>query len=148
MSAPLVIVPRPELNGVHEFDDRDALMVLWALAVRSMRERIEVGDWVVFADGVERRVSYCWIDGDDPETAWQGVQTSDGGSWHLSEKEGFGSFSGALYTSVPLTSISATDLTKLARWWVFHHDWWGAGRGVHFDGPVRVWECSLPAPKV
>src|SRR5271167_3580103 len=64
-------------------DDRDAAIVAERMARMDARPGPRVGDFVRFADGVERRISHYWqAEPDMP--GWQaGAQTSDGGSWHL-----------------------------------------------------------------
>lgn len=101
------------------------------------------GDYVIFADDVTRRISHVY--GRDWEPKYQGVQTSDGGSWYFGE--GYCSFSGGLYPPVPLDSLMLTNEVKLGRVWMFHHNYHTAGNGINFDIPFRVYKCSLNANK-
>lgn len=98
------------------------------------------GDWVDFADGVVRRISHVW-DPPPPYRNW--IQTSDAGSWYLGE--GYVSFSGGLFTGVPAESLTDTGTFRRASVWFFHHDHWGAHRGVSGTVEQRVWHCNLPA---
>jgi hypothetical protein len=118
-----------------KWDERDYELVRAALDNRKQLNGPLVGDYVIFADGVMRRVSYIW-----PES----VQTSDGGSYYLSG-DGHMSMSGNLYTSVPLETLTDTGTTRPAYAWIFHHGWAQASNGVHFTIPVRVYNCSLPS---
>jgi hypothetical protein len=104
-----------------------------------------VGDWVIFADGVERRVSHVWdwpADAEGP--AIYSIQTSDGGSWHMGE-DGSVSFSGSLHAGVPGDTFSDAGELRLGGVWFFHHDYWTAGGGVDTQVDFWVWRCSLPA---
>lgn len=115
---------------------RDAATVREHMASLDERTGPRVGDFVRFADGILRRISYDWGDG---------VQTSDGGSFHLGA---YGvSFSGALYGTVPTDSLTLSDEVKTGDVWVFHNGLPGAGRGVHFQPEFRVYTCNLSAPK-
>lgn len=102
-----------------------------------------VGDYVIFADGKERRISYIY--GHDWEEAYQGAQTSDGGSWYFDE--GYCDFSGALYPLVKLTTLTRTNEIKMGSVWIFHHNYHTAGNGVDFEIPFRVYKCSVSAPR-
>lgn len=125
-----------------EFDEVDE-----ALRVKRQRERgkIEgpaVGDFVIFADGTQRRISYVWPNG---------VQTSDlkglfSGRYYLSTN-GYASFSGGLHPITPTEALKPFEGGELwaGRFWFFHHDHAGAHRGVNCTVMVKVWECELPA---
>jgi hypothetical protein len=124
-----------------EWDEKDAEI---------LRERAEAfaacdgplsGDYVRFADGVERRVSHVWRDdwGDPTD-----VQTSDGGRWYLGL--GYGSFSGALFPPRPFASFRRLPEWKAGAFWFFHRDHWRAGNDVDVLIPCRVWESSVDAP--
>jgi hypothetical protein len=116
-------------------DRQDEAIVAERMRNLNKQEGPRVGDWVTFADGTLRRISYDWGDG---------VQTSDYGSFHLGE---YGvSFSGGLYGTVPTDSLTLTQISRPGDVWIFHHDMAGAGRGVHFQPEFRVYSCNLPAP--
>lgn len=100
------------------------------------------GDFVRFADGAERRVSFVtpqeWLPDIDC------VQTSDGGSFYLGE---YGcSFSGSLHPGVRRETLTLTDERKEGPVWFFHHDSKRAHNGVPALVPFRVYECSSDAP--
>jgi hypothetical protein len=126
-------------------DARDAEIVAERVALYALRKGPRVGDWVVFADGTIRRISYRWTDG----TGWDGgTQTSDlgglcAGNYHLG-KAGV-SFSGGLHPHVPTDTLTDSGQLHDATAWIFHHDHSGAGRGVYFPAPFRVYTCSLEA---
>lgn len=117
------------------FDERDAEIRAARLAALNRHDGPRCGDYVEFADGVTRRISHVWPDG---------VQTSHSGSWHLGA-EGC-SFSGALYVSVPMTTLTRTAETRPGRVWFFHHGFMQAHNGVETDVPFRVYRCSVDAP--
>lgn len=94
------------------------------------------GDIIAFADGVTRRIS---------SVTHSHVQTSDGGSWHLSAS-GYGSFSGSLYSPVPVNTLTDTGDIEPARFWFFHHAFASAHNAVYVNVNVRVWQSTEPAP--
>src|SRR5689334_9255388 len=122
-------------------DERDEQIVASRMAKLDEQAGPRVGDFVRFADGTLRRVSYHWH-GDD---GWDGgCQTSDAGSYHLGN---YGvSMSGSLYSSVPTDALVLTDERMAGDVWIFHHDMAGAGRGVHFQPEFRVYTCDREAP--
>lgn len=105
-------------------------------------ETPRVGDYVIFADGRERRISYVY--GPDWEEL-SGVQTSDGGSWYFGN--GYCDFSGALYPIVRMDTLTRTDEIKMGSVWFFHHGYHTAGNGIDFMIPFRVYKCSVEAPR-
>jgi hypothetical protein len=125
-------------------DDRDQAIVDRRLARMDSIEGPRVGDWIVFADGVERRISHSYYvaDGWDENT----YQTSAGGSWYL-EESGHCSFSGSLYPTVPGGTLTDTGELRDGSAWIFHHDWHTAGGGVDFRVPLRVFASSEEAPR-
>lgn len=102
-----------------------------------------VGDYVDFADGVSRRISFIT----PPEWApdCDSVQTSDDGSFYLGH--GCASFSGALYPGVPRASLTYTTEHRRGPAWFFHHDKARAHNDVTVDLDWRVFSCDLPAPR-
>lgn len=123
-------------------DDRDQAILAERTAALDAVEEPRVGDFVVFADGVTRRISYHWHDG----AGWDGgYQSSDGGSYYLGT--GYVSMSGGLYTTVPKETLTLTDEKRDGSVWFFHHDHHTAHNGVDVMIPFRVYACSLPAPR-
>jgi len=98
-----------------------------------------VGDFVEFADGPTRRIGYLWGSGPD-----RLVQTSTEGSFYLGE-HGV-DFSGALYPTMPASSLTDTHRIRPGAVWFFHHDLWRAHNGVTTAIGFRVYTCPLPAP--
>ncbi len=127
------------------FDERDAEIRAQRLAAFDKLKGPRCGDYIEFANGVTRRVSYLWRD-----ITPEGVQTSAGGSWYLgtgwTEDEAYVTFSGSLYRSVPPESLTLTDEKRDGSVWFFHHNRSQAHNGVHTEIPFRVFRCSLPAP--
>ena len=92
-----------------------------------------MGDYVVFPGGQLERFSSDYSDR---------IQTSPSGSFYLTSS-GFGSLgSGGLNPSIPRSTITPTDATLPGTFWFFHHGIGGAGRGVYFDMPCRVFKTS------
>ena len=124
--------------GKYEYDARDEV-------IRQKREALflglrgpSVGDYVDFADGVTRRISYVWNLGDRVE-----CQTSEGGSYYLGE--GYASFSGGLLPSVDAATFTLSDEKRGGQFWFFHHGFTEAHAGMDCNIKCRVWKCSLPA---
>lgn len=116
-----------------ELDERDRVILDERTAALDKHPGIRVGDFVRFADGATRRVSYLWP---------HGAQTSDGGSYYLGH--GYVSMSGSLYSPVKLDTLTLTRETRPGAVWFFHHDHFTAHNGVHANIPFRLYECSLP----
>ena len=131
------------MNHPSQLDGRDLAIILERRAVLDREHDFRVGDYVEFADGVTRRISHVYPR--DWGADWWGVQTSDSGSWYLGN--GYVSFSGSLYSSVPGRTLTLTEERRMGRIWVFHHDVWRAHNGVDADIEFRVYVCSLEAPK-
>ena len=123
-------------------DERDARIALDRSRHLDLIDGPRVGDFVEFADGRTRRVSFLSPDEWLPEI--DSVQTSDGGSFYLSGS--YVSFSGSLYQGVPRSALVATDERRPGDCWIFHHDQWGAGNGVPVVVPWRVFTCEREAP--
>lgn len=126
-----------------EFDERDAEIRATRLAAFEKIPGPRVGDFIEFADGVTRRISYMTWEG--------GPQTSGGGSWYLGEgwtkEEAHVSFSGSLFRSVPPDTLTLTDELRDGLVWFFHHGFAQADNAVHTEIPFRVFRCSLSAPE-
>ena len=123
-------------------DQVDADLVRERLAAMDYARSVpRSGDFVDFADGVQRRISHCYYIADGWET--NTFQTSDGGRWYLSRLGC--EFSGALYPSIDGETFTDTGETRLGSAWVFHHDHHCAGGGVDFLAPFRVFACSMAA---
>jgi hypothetical protein len=128
-----------------QVDEQDEKIIAERMTALDAVTGPRVGDWVHFANEVRWRISnviHYPADGDTP--AVHKVQTSDGGSYHLGA--GYVSMSGSLEDPVPVSSLTLTEQTKDARLWIFHHGLAGGDRGVDFTRPMRVYQCSLPAP--
>jgi hypothetical protein len=119
-------------------DDRDLESFADRAAKLAVTLDPQVGDFIEFADGIMRRISYIWHL-DDGNRA----QTSDGGSFYLGD--GYVSFSGSLYPGVPVSSLNAANLMGPGRVWIFHHDHHTAHNRVEFFVPFRVWTSCLRA---
>lgn len=124
------------MPGVITLDERDREIVRQRVTHLDSNEGPRVGDFVRFADGTERRISYLWPDG---------AQTSEAGSYYLGD--GYVSMSGSLHPCVPLESLTPTD-EQMDGWvWIFHHDHHTAHNGVDVDVPFRVYTCDREPPR-
>lgn len=142
-------------------DDQDERTIIARAAAYDRIPGPRVGDFVEFADGITRRISHVWA-ADWHEDNIARCQTSDGGSfylggigesmWHrLSGGEGdrgdaYVSFSGSLYESVKADTLKLAG-SRNGAVWVFHHEQWGAGRGVNGTMAFRVFTCSEKATR-
>lgn len=125
-----------------DFDHEDAKILKRRQAAFERQETPQLGDYVRFADGVERRISHVW------GFHGGGIQTSDG-RWGMSfylGDDSYVEFSGGLYGSVPPETLKLTDERKKGRFWFFHHGWVEAYNGIGVWVPCRVWQCSQEAP--
>lgn len=111
-------------------DARDAELVRRRMARLDAQDGPRVGDFVRFADGVERRISYLWDDG---------AQTSEAGSFYLSESGC--AFSGSLHPPVPIEALVRADERRPGSVWIFHHDVPRAGNAVTARVQFRVYDC-------
>lgn len=130
------LYPRTEVDQPADLavlDDRNLEILRRNLEALDKHDGPRVGDFVEFADGVVRRFSHDWDE--------YGLQTSDGGSWHLGN--GFLSFSGSLHPTVSRETLTRADEIRSGSAWIWHHDWSGASRGVDVTIPLRVFRCSL-----
>ena len=119
-------------------DERDTAMLQARQAYLTGRTAPDVGDWVLFADGTERRISHVWDFEDDRNLS--GYQTSMGGHFHLGPN--YVSYSGGLYPSPSWGSMVATEDPRAGSCWFFHHDHWTGGNGVDVLAEFRVWRCT------
>jgi len=121
---------------------RDFEIMLSRQTALYQRETPGEGDWVIFADGVERRISYTWPDG----VQTSGYNGGDGGSYYLGE--GYVSYSGPLFGTVPTATLRRDSLGyRAGRVWFFHNDVHMAHNGVDTLAWFKVWRCSEVAPR-
>lgn len=113
-------------------DETDLAILAKRLAHWNALQGPRVGDWVVMRDGSMRRFTHDW--GED-------IQTTDPkfglGSFYLGD--GYMSYSGSLDSALAKHSFQDLGETKTADCWFFHHDFWGADRGVHFQVFCKVY---------
>lgn len=91
------------------------------------------GDFLKLKDGTLRRIAHHWGDGVQPSSG-----NGDNGSFYLGR--GYCSYSGGLDSLIPIEQFKPTGETMMGRVWIFHRDFWGAGRGVYAKTPFRVFE--------
>lgn len=123
-----------------ELDERDAAIKAEIQAgIDTLTGQPRVGDFIEFANGTVERVSHVW-DGMAEHGGTDGVQTSEGGSWHVSR--GGASFSGGLNSIIPMDTLTDTGETRKGSGWFWHHDWSGANRGVPATFTFRVYRST------
>jgi len=136
---------RADFNVMPNLDTKDELIIAKREARLNRKNEPRCGDYVIFADEIERRISHVY------DKSWgdmSGVQTSDGrfgASFYLGD--GYVEFSGGLYPSVKMETLTLTDNRWLGDIWIFHHDVHVAHNDVHFRIPFRIYKCSVNAPK-
>lgn len=104
-------------------------------SIQVQREAIQgprIGDYLLFPTGQLERFSHDW---------GNQLQTSEAGSIYLCSN-GNGSFSGSLNPSTPLDAMTLTSAKLPGEYWFFHHGFSGAGRGVRFQIPCRVYTTT------
>ena len=144
--APLVVI-----------DERDALIVAARAETYETIHGPRVGDFVVFADGVTRRISHVWA-ADCYDDGIARLQTSSlpgsdepwhSGTYYLGN--GYVSYSGGLHGSVKADTLTEAgngdSYGTPGTIWIFHHDLRGAGRGVTRSMLFRAFTCSEEAPR-
>lgn len=120
-----------EDNG--HLDDKNAAIAADIQAARdAITDRPRVGDFVRMPNGSLERCAHAWDDG---------MQTCFGGSFSIG-KSGLASMSGGLNGSQLWEYFQPTDETKAGRFWFFSHGLAGAGRGVDFWLPCRVYRLA------
>lgn len=116
-------------------DEKDQEVLAVAVKARDAQEGPRIGDFVLFPGGQLERFSHEWSDG---------IQTSPGGSFYLG-KQGNGSLScGGLNPAIHKGTLELTVAILPGSFWFFHHGVAGAGRGVYFEIPCRVFKTSAP----
>lgn len=99
------------------------------------REGFKVGERIELPDGQEVMISHVWDDT---------VQTSNGGSMHLSSGGGI-SFSGGLDSGLKKSDLIRIDTLGEANIWIFHNNSAGGGRGVYHTIPVTKYRTKRGA---
>lgn len=112
-------------------DERDTESARARQAAREALTGPQVGDAVTFPDGVRRWISHAWPDG---------VQTSDGGSWHWMSN-GDMSFSGGLHPSIPTDTLTEDGTAERSAWF-FHHEHAKAHNSITAKATVRAWRTT------
>ena len=137
---------RVEDRGNPDLDDQDVKLLAerrWRRLMQSCRRPL-VGDWIRFNDGLWQRVSHHWDFPADDTPAVDEYQTTDGGSFYLTESGG-GSYSGSLYPSIPAGLFTiAEGESRSARFWFFSHNYARAHNGVDVWVEVPVWDVDMP----
>lgn len=126
-----------EVRRLARLDGLNMKLLTERLAALNERQGPRVGDFVVFADGIERRFTH---DHDE-----HGLQTTDArfgsASFHLGD--GFLNYSGSLRPPVKRETLRPLNEVRYGWAWFFHHDWPQAHHAVHVSIPLRVFACTL-----
>lgn len=132
------------------FDERDAVLLRKRIAARKATTKPLQGDLIkiIVPEGENpwRRVAHVWkhydAANDYAEIGIEGIQPSSQpyGDVYLGST-GYGSYSGSLEPIIPWDKIEFAGWSA-AKFWFFHHDRSGAGRGVDCWAPVRVWRVK------
>lgn len=118
---------------MNTLDRRDQEILAECMKAREAIAGPRMGDYVLFPTGELERFSHNW--GDE-------LQTSPSGSFFL-HASGEGGFSGGLNPSTPANKLSLMiSKTLPGTFWFFHHGFAGAGRGVYFEIPCRVYTTT------
>lgn len=117
-----------------QFDARDQALLDELLVVREQIARPRLGDYVRFPTGEVERFSHDYGQELQTSPAWAG-------SYYL-HSHGDASFSGGLNPPIPRDSLSLTEESRPGEYWFFHHGAVGAGRGVRFSVPCRVYATT------
>lgn len=125
-------------------DTNDAQILRQRTAALDTIEGPRCGDFIRFANDIERRISHLWTEMEDYGME-DAAQTSDGGSFYLGD--GYVSFSGALYGGTPIEKLRLTEDKKLGSVWFFHHNVQKAHNGVNTTLPFRIYETDKEAPR-
>jgi hypothetical protein len=119
-----------------QFDHEDALILAKREALLNKIEGPRVGDYLKTPEGY-LRFTHDW--GNEIQTTVRPSHPCNGdASFYLSE--GSVSFSGSLNPSIAKASLRDTGEKQDGSFWFFHHNYAGAGMGVYFKMPVRVFE--------
>lgn len=147
-------VPEDVRERIKMKDNEINAIILRELTLKYL-ERTDpcVGDWIIFVDGTERRISYVWKDYDKNrkptgDIAKYSVQTSiPENAPHLSQS-GYMSFSGTLFSPISGEHLERTSELRLAPVWIWNRGYAGADRGRRYDTPCKVWRANCLPPKV
>lgn len=120
----------------HVFDEIDQSILDRIMVAREQIHGPRIGDFVRFVTGELERFSHDYGDQLQTSPVWAG-------SFFLHDNGEMG-FSGSLNPSIPKDSLTLTNEVMNGRSWFFHHGWPGAGRGVDFQVPNRVYATSAP----
>lgn len=121
-----------------DLDDQDRLLFC-TRASRFWAQHVgpSVGDFIVYADGVTRRIAHIWDDDDDIA-----VQASMDTDARFYLNDGFCTHSGGLAPGIPEDVLIPTGNTQEGAVWFFHHDSHRAGNVVETHMPFAVYTSA------
>lgn len=117
-----------------QLDATDQALLGKLIVAREQIERPRIGDYVRFPTGEVERFSHDWNEGLQTSPVWAG-------SYYMCS-HGNASFSGGLNPSIQVESLALTEESLSGDFWFFHHNEAGAGRGVSFSIPCRVYATT------
>jgi len=122
------------VNDRPQFDAEDAAILKIREQAFNAVDGPRVGDFLRTSEGM-LRFTHDW--GDSIQTTVTAKHPCYGdASFYLSD--GYASFSGSLAPSISKELLANTGETEEGCFWFFHHNWAGAGNGVDFRIPCRV----------
>lgn len=150
----MAITDKPTFLGADpriQPDGRDEAILRERVAAYNTVEGPRVGDFVRFADGVERRISYIWDEGAG-DGFWvtpgpRRMQTSHPGAGFYLGNGYVSMGNGSLFRAVPESTLTDTGEVQAGQVWFFHHDHMTAHNGVYATIPHRVYACTEEAPR-
>lgn len=118
-----------------QFDDKDQAIADRRQAQRDQFDGPRMGDYVLFPTGELERFSHDW--GDE-------LQTSPSGAFHMYEGGDTQMTCGGLHPATPRDQLVLAEQSLPGTFWFFHHGEVGAGRGVYFRMPCRLYRTTAP----
>lgn len=122
------------MEQVEALDAIDQAILDERVTARDQIEGPRIGDYVRFQSGELERFSHDY--GTDLQTS--PVQA---GSFFL-HAHGNAGFSGSLNPAIPLTSLTLSGDSQSGKFWFFHHNSAGPGRGISFSIQCRVYDTT------
>jgi len=126
-----------------ELDSEDRRILAKRTALFNRQKGPRVGDFIVFADEVTRRIARVEPENGSPDRS---VYLSDA-YFYLSEKEGV-LHNTRLHRPVQIRHMELTDKRRTGSAWTFHHGISTEHNGVNVEIRFRVYRCSELAPTV
>ena len=125
---PVVVDPRTT-------DPKNVANLAAFMAAYDKREGPREGDWIRHPSGYMSRITADWESHVQPGGAKYG-------RYHLNQHGA--SYSGSCEPCIPVSGLRKTEEVKDGSVWIWDRGFSGAGRGVDFVVPFRVYETDEP----